>query len=134
MPRILLVDDDAAVRQVIEKALTQQGHTVTTAGNGMKALRLLEASSFELVISDVVMPDMEGLQLLREIRKIPTPPVVIVISGGGRGSAAEYLDLATRFGAAATLTKPFALEALTDAVARVLGSGDSHGSGQGPSD
>jgi two-component system cell cycle response regulator CpdR len=132
MPRILLVDDDAAVRQVIERLLTQKGHTVTTATDGVKALRLLEASSFDLVISDVVMPDMEGLQLLREIRKNPSPPGVIVISGGGRGTAAEYLALATSFGAAATLTKPFALDALTDAVERVLGTGNPRGSGQDP--
>jgi CheY-like chemotaxis protein len=105
---------------MIEKTLIHRGHEVMEATNGVKALRLLEALSFDLVITDLIMPEMDGLQPLREVCARPSPHKVIVISGGGRSSAADYLQIATNFGAAATLTKPFLQEALTDTIERVL--------------
>jgi DNA-binding NtrC family response regulator len=119
--RILVVDDDAAMRIVLERTLTRDGHDVTLAINGADALRVLETSSFDLIITDLVMPDVEGLQLLREIRKRPSAPKVIAMSGGGRGSASDYLELAKLLGAAATLKKPFTPQQLIETMGRVCG-------------
>jgi DNA-binding NtrC family response regulator len=122
MARILIVDDDAAIRAFVERALGRDDHELTLAKNGVEALKLLDAESFDLMITDVVMPDVEGLQVLRELRKKPNRPKVIAMSGGGYGTAGDYLELARTFGAAETLEKPFTRTALTDAVGRVLGS------------
>jgi CheY-like chemotaxis protein len=102
MAKILVVDDSESLLTLFERQLAAAGHEVTRAINGAKALRLLATAEFDLVITDVVMPDMEGLQLLRELRKLSSPPRAIAMSGGGRGSAAEYLDVAKAFGAAET--------------------------------
>ena len=124
MSKILVVEDDPALRLVFERMLVAQKHDVTMAANGAAALRLLDTSSFDLVITDLVMPEVEGLQLLRELRKRPLSPKVIAMSGGGRGSAKDYLEMASSFGAAATLAKPFTQKELAEAIARVLGTGD----------
>lgn len=119
MPTILVVDDDVALRAMLERALTRAGHTVTLAVNGADALRILETSSFDLVLTDLVMPDVEGLQLLRDLRKKPSPPPVIAMSGGARGSA-TYLELASGLGAAEILAKPFTPQILIATIERVL--------------
>lgn len=85
-------------------------------------MRVLESLTVDLVVTDLVMPDAEGLQLLRDIRKLPSPPPAIAMSGGGRGPAEDYLELASRFGARETLEKPFLPSQLLAAVERVLGA------------
>jgi DNA-binding response OmpR family regulator len=122
MSSILVVEDDPALRRLVELMLVRERHEVTVAPDGAKALRLLETTSFDLVITDLVMPDTEGLSLLRELRKKTSPPKVIAMSGGGRGSATDYLEMATILGAAATLAKPFTQQQLTDAIKQVLGA------------
>src|SRR5258708_3808724 len=120
MPSILVVEDDPALRRLFEQMLVRDGHDVTMAANGAKALKLIETTSFDIVITDLVMPEMEGLSLLRALRGKKLPLKVIAMSGGGRGSAADYLEMATMLGAAATLPKPFTHKELTDAIERVL--------------
>lgn len=114
--RILVVDDDAQLRRAIEQMLIRMGHVVTTAQNGAAALRLADAQPFDLVLTDLVMPEVEGLQLLRELRARPTRLKVIAMSGGGRGSAGDYLELAANMGAVATLPKPFNSQQLAEAL------------------
>ena len=120
MARILVVDDDPAVRAMLERMLLVDGHEITAATNGTMALRLLDGSSFDLVITDLVMPGIEGMQLLRELRARPIPQKAIAMSGGGRGSASNYLELAKACGAAAILEMPFTRQELVDAIAVVL--------------
>src|SRR3954467_7323786 len=107
---------------MIERALLKGGHQVVTANNGKSALALLATGHFDLVVTDIVMPDMEGLELTRSIRKTKMSIKIIAMSGGGRGSAGDYLTLAKTFGAAATLEKPFDIETLTNTVNDVLGA------------
>ena len=115
MATILLVDDNDELRKMLERGLTRAGHTVVTAANGSHGLTALDGGTFDLVLTDIVMPDMEGLQFIRSMRKAnPTIPV-IAMSGGGRGTADDYLEMASRFGAAKTLEKPFTLAALAHA-------------------
>lgn len=123
MASILVVEDDAALRQLFERMLVRDGHEVTMAADGAKALKLIETTVFDVVITDLIMPEMEGLSLLRELRKNKSPLKVIAMSGGGRGSAADYLDMAKMLGAAATLPKPFTQKELTDVIELVIGKG-----------
>jgi CheY-like chemotaxis protein len=117
---ILLVDDDGSLRQAVRRMLERQGHTVREAANGVVAVRLLEEERFDLVITDVVMPDMEGLELVRRIRRMDQPPRILVISGGGGGDANQYLALAAQFGADALLPKPFSAQWLAEAIIKAM--------------
>lgn len=120
MARILLVDDEAIVLQMFEAVLQLDDHVVTTAGNGNQALAHLAAGTFDLVVTDLVMPDKEGLEMITEIRKMQPNLPIIAMSGGGRGSSADYLEMAALLGASRTLAKPFSTQQLLDAVSDVL--------------
>jgi DNA-binding response OmpR family regulator len=122
MATILLVDDSDDVRKLLERGLIRAGHTVITATNGSRGLKALDAGSYDLIVTDIVMPDMEGLQFIRSIRKANATIPIIAMSGGGRGTADDYLEMASRFGAAKTLEKPFTLDVLTTAIDEVLGA------------
>jgi len=122
MARLLLIEDDHAVRGVLTKMLEGGGHEVTGAADGAAAFALIEASTFDLAIVDILLPDVDGIQLLRELRLRKLPLKVIAISGGGLGDAGEYLEMAALLGAAETLQKPISADDLLGAVARVLGT------------
>jgi DNA-binding NtrC family response regulator len=110
-----VVDDDSGIRHFVEKVLVLGGHEVVLAANGIEALREIERSSFALVITDVLMPGADGLEVIRSLRKRPGAPRIIAMSGG-RGRNSPYLDVAATFGAIATIEKPFTIEQLSSAV------------------
>ena len=120
MARILLVDDEAIVLRALAEVLALDHHDVTTASNGNSALAALAREAFDVVITDVVMPDKEGLETIIAMRKLKPALPIIAMSGGGRGNAADYLDLAAKLGARKTLAKPFSTQVLLDAVSDVL--------------
>jgi len=121
MAHILVVDDEEHLRTIYEQYLTHDGHTVSTASNGLKAIKLFDNTCFDLVITDIVMPDQDGLGLLNELRRRADPPPVIVISGGSlRLDSQHLLTLAKTMKAHTTLTKPVSYEQLHAAVATVL--------------
>jgi two-component system, response regulator, stage 0 sporulation protein F len=120
VPSILVVDDNDQLRGMINRGLTLAGHDVVEAANGKAALAQLEGLRFDVILTDIVMPDMEGLELIRLIRKQDATARIIAMSGGGRGTADDYLAFASRFGAAVTLEKPFTIEELTKAIDAVL--------------
>jgi DNA-binding response OmpR family regulator len=117
---ILLVDDNNELRAVIARSLKLAGHDVFTAADGKAALAILPKVTYDIVLTDIVMPDMEGLELIRSIRKINPAAKIVAMSGGGRGTAEDYLALAKKFGATATLEKPFQLDELNATIAKVL--------------
>jgi CheY-like chemotaxis protein len=124
MARILLIDDDHAVRTMLSLTLAHFGHTVIEAGNGREGLDLFKHANADLVITDIVMPEKEGLEVLIELREKHGPPVkVIAMSGGGRQKATDYLRLAKLMGAAKVLAKPFSNEALIAAINELLPGG-----------
>jgi DNA-binding response OmpR family regulator len=120
MKRILVIEDDAEVRLVVARILEARGYRVSQAGNGREAMRLHAARPFDLIVTDVVMPEMDGLELVQKFRKThPTLPI-IAISGGTYRQL--YLKSVKLFGARWTLLKPFHPSELTEAVAAALGS------------
>jgi DNA-binding response OmpR family regulator len=123
MARILLIEDDDSVRYMLGQTLTHFGHTVIEARNGKEGLELFQSASADLVITDIVMPEKEGLEVLMALRKEQPPVKIIAMSGGGRGVAADYLRAAKLMGAAKVLTKPFSTDVLIAAINEVLSAG-----------
>lgn len=105
---------------MLRLTLSHFGHVVIEARNGAEGLALFPRAAADLVITDIVMPEKEGLGVLMELRKKQPPVKVIAISGGGRQSPADYLHMATLLGAAKVLTKPFSNEVLMAAVNELL--------------
>jgi DNA-binding response OmpR family regulator len=120
MARILLVDDDDSVRGMLCKTLTHFGHNVIEARDGREGLRLFGETGPDLVITDIVMPEKEGLGFLMDLRKKDLSVKVIAMSGGGRNSAKDYLHTATLLGAAKVMAKPFSYQELLNAISEVL--------------
>jgi len=121
MARILLIDDEETFRVTLAKILQLEKHEVTTAANGVEALKLVMNGKFDLVITDLVMPEKEGLETIVEIRKILPELKIIAMSGGGRGTAYDYLKIASRMGADKTLAKPFTKAELVLAIGELVG-------------
>ena len=121
MARILLVDDNADILKTYGDVLRRAGHEVVTAANGNEALRLAEQSAFDLVITDLVMPDKEGIETIMALRNRTPTLKIIAMSGGGLGNAKDYLPIARYCGAAQTLAKPVSASELRTAVTTVLG-------------
>lgn len=118
---ILLIDDDELFRKSVRLTLADMGFQVTDARDGADGLRQYRARRFDLVITDLVMPGKEGLETIRELRAHDPSVRIIAISGGGRAGLGDYLPAARAFGAAASLDKPFTLEALKAAIEKALG-------------
>lgn len=116
MATILLVDDDERVRDVLREVLEVAGHEVTVAGEGKTALAEYGKSPADVVITDLVMPDFEGLQFIQALCRTYPEVKIIAMSGGGTFDNPNYLKLARRFGARYTLTKPFSFDELLDTV------------------
>lgn len=120
MAHILLIDDDDIFRDVLASALEQSGHTVRQATNGNEGLRLYREQPADLVLTDIVMPEKEGLDTIRDLhRDFPTARI-IAMSGGLAHDPKLYLHMAEKFGAKAVLAKPFHLSDLAQAVEAAL--------------
>ncbi len=120
MSSILVVDDDAQVLDVMSEMLRLEGHSVTVAENGRRAVEKIQHDSFDLVITDLIMPEKEGLETIADIRKYCGDMPIIAISGGGRVGPADYLETARFIGANMTLAKPFGRQELIKAVSKLL--------------
>ena len=120
MSAILIVDDDTQVLDVLSEMLKLEGHDVDTALNGVTAVEAVRRKVFDLVITDLIMPEKEGLETIADIRKLRGPVPIIAISGGGRIGPTDYLETARFIGADATLAKPFGRDELITAVSDLL--------------
>jgi DNA-binding NtrC family response regulator len=120
MSRILLVDDDEPFRKMLRLTLTKLGYDVSEAADGRAALRLHAATPADVVITDLIMPEREGLEIIMELHRKQPGLKIIAMSGGGRINAKDFLAIAKVFGASRTFTKPFATSALAAAVAELL--------------
>jgi DNA-binding NtrC family response regulator len=118
--KILLVDDEEAIRKMIRAVLGNELYEYGEATNGLEAQAVLEKQHFDLIITDVIMPDCDGIELVMAIRRKQPDIKVIVMSGGGRVRAGHYLDLAGKLGAAKVFEKPFDTAALRQTVKELL--------------
>lgn len=116
MARILVIDDDATIRLSLKLALEDADHHVEEAANGLEGIDRFRANPAALVITDIFMPEKEGMELIDEIKRDRPETKIIAISGGGRMNPDDYLTIARRLGADRTLLKPFDIGLLLDTV------------------
>src|SRR5208282_5580007 len=119
MARILVIDDEPDIRTFLEEILESAGHEVILAADGREGVRQHCTSPADLLITDLFMPNQEGLETIREFRT--RFPEVAIIAMSGRAAAVTMLSVAQKFGAVGVLHKPFAADELIAAVAKALG-------------
>lgn len=123
MALILVVDDDDQFRSMLRRTLERGGYEVLDAPNGKEGTRLYGERPADLVITDILMPEKEGIQTIMELRHDFPEVKILAISGGGKVRPDEYLFMAKNFGAQRTLAKPFEQKELLEAVVELLGEG-----------
>ena len=120
MANLLLIDDDDLVRFSLTELLTDAGHQVVEMSSGLGCEAYLESQLIDCVITDIVMPDKDGIEVLLSVKQTFPHIPVIVLSGGGRISGGEYLVMADALGADAVVDKPVMPDVLLETVSRVL--------------
>lgn len=121
MSKILVIDDDESVRNMLSRVLVANGHEIQTANNGSKVSSIMEAFAPELVITDIIMPEADGLETIRELRSTFPQVHIIAISGGGLSIELDHLPIARMLGAELTLKKPIDNDQLLEAINSVIG-------------
>ena len=124
--RVLLVDDDPVLLSVLARAFSGAGYATKTAENGRKALELIKSYKPALVVTDIVMPEMEGIGAIMAIKQMPNPPMVIAMSGAGPGGRRNYLKWAQHLGADEVLAKPFRLAEMLDLAGQLIANHSNH--------
>jgi CheY-like chemotaxis protein len=120
MKKILVIDDDAIVRDTIVEILESEGYAVISAEDGKRGVSLFRSEHPDLVITDIIMPEREGIQTITEIRALVPTAKVIAISGGGRIGNADFLKIARLLGAVDVISKPFDPDDFVSRVAHCL--------------
>ncbi|QBG48773.1 response regulator [Verrucomicrobia bacterium S94] len=120
MATIIVIDDDKTIQTVFEQFLVRKGHEVMLADDGRKGMKMIEEGAPDLVITDIMMPEMDGLEILLKIRGADRNLPIIAISGGMRDLPINFLRQAKLFGAQEVFEKPVPLDVLGEAVDRAL--------------
>lgn len=121
MASILVIDDEPAIRQIVRRILERANHRVSDACDGRAGVALVREQAFDLVITDILMPDMEGIETMREIHAShPSMPILAISGGGSMRENILFLDAASKLGADAILEKPFRAAELLQSVERLL--------------
>ena len=126
MAKILVVDDDKQIRWILCEVIKQIGHEVVEAENGKVALRHLHDAPIDIVITDIVMPEKEGLETIIEMKRDFPDVKIIAMSGGGQWGSHTYLELAEKFKVARTFEKPMNIPVLLSAIESLCTEMDSH--------
>jgi two-component system, chemotaxis family, chemotaxis protein CheY len=120
MARVLVIDDQEPIRRIVRRALEQDGHEVADASDGAAGMALLDRAPVDVVITDIFMPGMDGIQALREIRKRFPAVKVIAMSGGDSSGLMDLRRDAELLGAVKSLSKPFTAREIVDVVRSAL--------------
>lgn len=120
MANVLIVDDDPLVLETLSSFMETANHQVLRAEDGKQALKVCRTKTPDLVIVDMIMPEMEGLETIRQLRHDLPRVKIIAISGGGSLKPKDYLDVARKLGADLALTKPCSREELLQAAEQLL--------------
>jgi CheY-like chemotaxis protein len=118
---ILVLDDDGPIRLLVGGILESKGYSVSALGDGREAVRVLRDTSFSLLITDLFMPEKDGLEVIREVRMRHPGLPIIAISGGGGHPKGELLKVARHMGAHAVMEKPFTAAQLFSAIEAQIG-------------
>ena len=124
--RVLLIEDDPDLLGLMTHAFATAGYATHTAENGRKGLVLVEVYKPDLVVTDIVMPEMEGIGAILQIRRKPRPPKIIAISGAGPGGRRDYLSWAKHLGADEVLAKPFRMSQILTLAGRLIDNQSNH--------
>lgn len=120
MAKILVIDDDRMVRDTLKLIIQGSGHVAAFANDGREGLKMYAEFQPDLVITDLLMPEKEGIETICDLRKLRRDLPIIAISGGGRVGNADFLKVAHSLGANRTIAKPFDPDELIDTVAALL--------------
>ena len=120
MARLLVIDDEKLARLTLRKILERAGHEAVEASHGSEGIAMYRAQPFDAVITDIIMPDKEGVETIIELKRDFPQVRLIAISGGGRTRNLDFLKLAMQYGAEKILAKPFSQDDLVDAVESLL--------------
>ncbi|MHB8809867.1 MAG: response regulator [Desulfobulbaceae bacterium] len=121
--RVLIIDDDEQIRVLLEQMMHWAGFEVMVAENGKVAMQLQRENPADLVITDLIMPEQEGLETISRLKKDYPGIKIIAISGGGRIGPEAYLPAALELGADKVFSKPFDVQEIVDTVRAMLGPG-----------
>jgi CheY-like chemotaxis protein len=119
MTRILIIDDEKDIRNLLRELFQSRGYEVFEAENGEAGLRVYQSTSIDLVMTDILMPEKEGLSTIMDLKK-KNPELKIIAMSGGALKSGHYLNFAKKFGADKVLEKPFNLRTVLDAVNDLL--------------
>ena len=120
MARILIIDDHAPTRDILRQALERAGHEVVEASDGRGGIARQQTMPAEVIITDILMPDREGFEAIRELRRDFPTTGIIAMSGGGQIGCETLLTMAERLGAQRVFQKPFGLRDMLEAVHQLL--------------
>ncbi len=120
MPRILVIDDESSIRRLLRIMLEQNDYEVEEAADGDEGLKKIRSNPPDLIITDLIMPDKEGIETIMELRRNHPALKIIAMSGGGVIGAREYLKMAKSVGAHHTFEKPFQMNELLKSVKDLL--------------
>jgi CheY-like chemotaxis protein len=121
MKRVLVADDDADVRESLRKVLVAAGYQVDVAGDGQSLLALHREKPADVLLIDIYMPDVDGLEAMIRLKSEFPGVKIIAISGGGFRDGADVLTMAAHLGAVRTVAKPFTVDEVVSAVREVVG-------------
>ncbi|MGA1978024.1 MAG: response regulator [Bacteroidales bacterium] len=120
MPGILIVEDNNELREMLKVSFNRKRFTVLEAENGKDAIIHFKPSVTDLVITDLIMPEEDGLKVIMKLREIKPSIKIIAISGGGKAGPANYLNLAKALGADAVYSKPFSVNEMVSEIEKLL--------------
>lgn len=124
MKRVLFIDDNEPFRTSFARILERRGFAVIQAGDGRVGLNKFREEPPDLVICDLIMPEMEGMETIQELRRVKPDVRIVAISGGGRVNPMDYLKIAGMMGAVERLAKPFSSDELIAVIERLIGPPD----------
>ena len=122
MSKILIVDDEPRILLLLQSLLKANGYEVETASNGRDAKALYQNKKYDVIVTDIIMPDVDGYEVILDLRRMGMGDRTIAVSAGGRTAADDYLITAKHFDVAATFNKPFELQPFREKIEEIIKS------------
>jgi DNA-binding response OmpR family regulator len=120
MAGIMIVEDDNDLREMLKLSLLQRKYTIIEASTGKEAIAKFKPTLVDLVVTDIIMPDEDGLKVIMKLKEIKPNIRIIAISGGGKAGPGNYLNLARALGADEIFPKPFSVQSLLAKIDAIL--------------